>query len=98
MEFTKDDREMYPLQDFTDYSPFLSEIDWTTKLMSALIRSGIGLKGKRDRRTGGYYTTKADIMRALELRNNAKLAAPVDLQDAYKGISAAPLGLGGNKR
>ena len=98
MEFTKDDRQMYPLQDFTDNSPFLEEIDWTAKLMSALIRSGIGLRGKRDRRSGGYYTSKYDIIKALEFRNAGGLSAQVDLKDAYRRISAAPLGLGGSAK
>lgn len=89
---------MYPLQDFTDNSPFLEEIDWTAKLMSALIRSGIGLRGKRDRRSGGYYTTKHDIIKALEFRNAARLSAYVDLEDAYRRISAAPIGKGNSTR
>ena len=79
----------YPVQDFVKNSKTLNRIDWSSRLMAGLIRSGY-LGGFRDRVSGIYFTSKKKILEALALRNQLNMVVKVDLLEAKIEIPKRP--------
>ncbi len=89
MQIDDDPGSRYAIQDFLKHSELLIRLDWTNRMMAALIRAG-SLGGERDRVSGQYFTSKAEIIIALKTINQLGNKPKVNLDRAESEISASP--------
>lgn len=90
MQIDDDPGGRYPVQDFVKHSETLKRLDWTNRTMAVLIRAGY-LGGVRDRVSGMYFTSKAEIIDALKVSNRLGKVPKTDIKEAEKTISASSI-------
>ena len=91
MKFCKEDEDMHPVKDWCKNSPLLIQLNWTNRLMAALINAKISLYGIYDSNKGGYMTSKKAIITAIMLRNQHGLGMKIDLDYAYSNLWPVPI-------
>lgn len=89
MQNEKNIGQYFPVQDFMKASKLLQRLDWSNRVMAAMIRSGY-LGGYKDRQSGLYFTSKKEILEALDFRNRLNKVVTVDLVKAEMEIPQCP--------
>lgn len=89
MQIDDDPGGRHAVQDFLRHSELLKRLDWSNRMMAALIRGGY-LGGERDRVSGQYFTSKVEIIKALKTINELGNIPKVDLSQVESEIAASP--------